>query len=100
MEENKEEKEFTTATEFKKINTPAETILKHYENLYKRNQNKFIRRSKLEPEHLGSEFKYKKKNLKIVGSIDERQLIVVDTADETYYMIHIDIPTDKILKSK
>lgn len=97
MEEN-EEKEFITATEFKKVNTPAESILKHYENLYKRNQNKFIRRSKLEPEHLGTEFKYRKKNLRIAGSIDERQLLVVDTSDETYYMIHIDIPTEKILK--
>jgi hypothetical protein len=91
------EKDFTTATDFKKINTPSPSILKHYEKLYDRNQNKFIRRSKLESSHRGSEFEYLGRQMKIVGSIDERQLLVLDMEEDLYYMIHIDIPTEKIL---
>ena len=91
------EKDFTTATEFKKINTPSPSILKHYEKLYDRNQNKFIRRSKLEPSHRGAEFEYLNRQMKIIGAIDERQLLVLDMEEDLYYMIHIDIPTEKIL---
>ena len=91
------ERDFTTATDFKKMNTPSPSILKHYEKLYARNQNKFIRRSKLEPCHIGNEFEYLGRQMKIAGAIDERQLIVLDIDEDLYYMIHIDIPTEKIL---
>ncbi len=91
------ERDFTIATDFKKINTPSPSMLKHYEKLYDRNQNKFIRRSKLEPSHIGTEFEYLDRRMKISGSIDERQLLVLDIEENLYYMIHIDIPTEKIL---
>jgi len=89
--------EFKISTEFKSINEPSDSLKTHYSNLYKRNQDKFIRRSKLEISHLGEEFEYEGKTLKLIGSIDSNLMIVVDVNENKYYRIHSDIVTDGIL---
>ena len=44
-------------------------MLKHYADLYGRNQTKWIRRASLEVSHLGSEFVFEEKNMKYVNVI-------------------------------
>jgi|JI10StandDraft_1071094.scaffolds.fasta_scaffold02576_29 hypothetical protein len=85
--------------DFKKINEPSDSIKKHYAKLYERNQNKFIRRSKLEQSHLGSEFNHDGRTLRLIGSADGDRMVVVDESDNTYYFIHSDIPTNAILNN-
>jgi hypothetical protein len=83
--------------DFKKINKPSESILKYHIKLYERNQNKFIRRSKLEVSHLNSLFEHNDKLLRLIGSIDGDRMLAVDEKEDIYYMIHSDIPTAYIL---
>ena len=86
--------------DFKKMNEPSDSIKKHYAKMYERNQNKFIRRSKLEQSHLGSEFLYDDRTLKLIGAADGDRMVVVDESDNTYYLIHSDIPTNAILNNE
>ena len=94
------EKPMILGPDFKKINEPSESIKKHYAKMYERNQNKFIRRSKLEQSHLGSEFLYDNRTLKLIGAADGDRMVVVDESDNTYYLIHSDIPTNAILNKE
>jgi hypothetical protein len=94
------EKPIILGPDFKKINEPSESIKKHYAKMYERNQNKFIRRSKLEQSHLGSEFPYGDKTLRLIGAADGDRMVVVDESDNTYYLIHSDIPTNAILNNE
>ena len=93
------EKSMILGPDFKKINEPSESIKKHYAKMYERNQNKFIRRSKLEQSHLGSEFDHDGRTLKLIGSADSDRMVVVDELDNAYYFIHSDIPTNAILNN-
>lgn len=65
---------------------PSQEMLKHYEALYERNQTKWIRRSSLESEHLGSEFQFEGKSLKLMGTIDPILMLVKDSDDKYYKM--------------
>ena len=90
----------TLGPDFKKMNEPSDSIKKHYAKMYERNQNKFIRRSKLEQSHLGSEFLYEDRTLRLIGSADGDRMVVVDESDNTYYLIRCDIPTNAILNKE
>jgi hypothetical protein len=92
------ENNFKVNYEFRNINEPSDTLKEHYARLYKRNQQKFIRRSKLEPEHLGLEFGYDDKTLKLIGSLDSILMVVLDVNENKYYRVHSDVVTDGILK--
>jgi len=70
-----------------KLKEPSKEILAHYAKLYRRNQSKWIKRSSLEPEHLGSEFECENKKLKLEGSIDPILMIVSDS-EGNYYRMH------------
>jgi hypothetical protein len=94
------EKPMTLGPDFKKMNEPSDSIKKHYAKMYERNQNKFIRRSKLEQSHLGSEFLYEDRTLRLIGSADGDRMVVVDESNNTYYLIHCDIPTNAILNKE
>ena len=94
------EKPIILGPDFKKMNEPSDSIKKHYAKMYERNQNKFIRRSKLEQSHLGSEFLYDDRTLKLIGAADGDRMVVVDESDNTYYLIHSDIPTNAILNNE
>lgn len=92
--------DFKLEMEFRSFNEPSDTLKEHYAKLYKRNQTKFIRRSKLEIEHLGQEFEHDGKTLKLIGSIDSILMVVVDVNENKYYRIHTDIVTEGILNKK
>lgn len=88
-----EELEYT----LKPMRTPSKELIPYYESLFERNQTKFIRRSALDPEHLGSEFELDGKNLKLMGSIDALLMLVRDENNK-FYMLESSIITKKILE--
>jgi len=85
---------------FKKINEPSNTMKFHYKKLYNRNQDKFIRRSKLECKHLDSVFELDGDQYRLIGSVDSNRMIIVKESDNSYYFVHSDIPTAAILKKE
>jgi hypothetical protein len=78
--ENKQNKK----SELIPFKAPSKEMLKHYSNLYVRNQAKWIRRSSLEVIHLGAEFVFEEKNMKLMGTIDQVLMLVKDS-EENYY---------------
>jgi hypothetical protein len=66
------------------IKEPFKETLEYYKSLYKRNQEKFIRKSRLEVEHLGSEFEYDEKKLTLMGTIDSNLMLVKDENGKYY----------------
>lgn len=82
-------------SELMPFKAPSPEMLKHYAGLYERNQSKWIRRSSLEPEHIGSEFDFEDKKLKLVGTVDPVLMLVKDT-DEKYYKLHCNIVSELV----
>lgn len=80
----------------KKIKEPTDSLKEYYKNLFKRNQNKWMRRSKLEESHLGSLFVLDGVEYELLGAIDSLQ-VLVKSSDGSYYMTHIDDVTKPIL---
>ena len=70
--------DFSTEKEFKSMREPSDSLKEYYLKMYERNQTKFIRRSKLEMEHIGQEFEYDGKTLSLIGSIDPILMLVFD----------------------
>lgn len=83
---------------FKEIKKPTDSMLVFYERMFKRNQSKFIRRSSLEVSHLGAEFDYDDKKLKLLGSIDSTLMVAEDINSGKCYIVHGDPVTNSILK--
>lgn len=74
-------------SELIKVKAPTKELLTYYANLYHRNQSKWIKRSSLEPEHLGSEFEFENKKLKLEGTVDPILMLVCDS-EGNYYRMH------------
>ena len=89
--------DFSTEKEFKSMREPSDSLKEYYLKMYERNQTKFIRRSKLEMEHIGQEFEYDGKTLRLMGSIDSILMLVFDVNENKYYRIHSDFVTNGIL---
>ena len=89
--------DFSTEKEFKSMREPSDSLKEYYIKMYERNQTKFIRRSKLEMEHIGQEFEYDGKTLSLIGSIDPILMLVFDGNENKYYRIHSDLVTEGIL---
>jgi len=87
------------ASYFKEIRKPTDSMMVFYEKMFKRNQSKFIRRSSLEVSHLGSEFDYDDKRMKLLGAIDSTLMISEDLNDGKCYIVHGDTVTNLILKN-
>lgn len=86
-----------SGTTFRKIKPPSEGMIEHYASLFVRNQSKFMRRSLLKPEHLGSEFVLEGIGYKVIGSATPFEMVIETLEDKTYYMVHSDIITPLIL---
>jgi hypothetical protein len=83
---------------WKKITTQSEEMQKYYANMFRRNQTKFMRRSLLEPSHVGSEFTIDGQNYQLIGAGNPTEMVVKNLEDGTFYMVHSDIVTAAILK--
>lgn len=82
---------------WRKINPPSDSLRKHYEKLFTRNQMKFMRRSKLESNHLGTEFTYSNTTFKLLGTIDAYEMVIESQLDGSCYVVHCDEVTSMIL---
>ena len=85
-------------TELKKINSPSDSMREHYEKTFKRNQMKFMRRSSLEPSHLGSEFSFQGHQYKLIGTMSPMEMIIENLEDGSCYLIHCDYATKLVLE--
>ena len=90
----------SSRSQFQAIKEPTESMAEHYVKMFKRNQMKFIRRSSLEIDHLGTDFVYDGLNLRILGASDTNIMVVKDTDNEKYYLVPSDIVTYSILPNK
>lgn len=86
-------------TDWKKINPPSESMREYYATMFKRNQMKFMRRSILSPDHIGSEFFYEGSKYKLIGTGTPAEMIVENLGDGSCYMVHCDLITKLILES-
>jgi len=87
-------------TDWKQINPPSESMRGYYAALFRRNQTKFIRRSILGPDHIGSEFVYEGSSYKLIGTGTPVEMIVEKLEDGTCYMVYCDLVTKAILEGK
>jgi hypothetical protein len=85
-------------TDWRRINPPAQSMRNYYADMFKRNQMKFMRRSLLEPSHVGSEFTIDGQNYQLIGAGNPTEMVVKNLEDGTFYMVHSDIVTAAILK--
>ena len=81
----------------RKIKEPTDSMKEYYEKLYLRNQSKWMRRSKLEQSHLGSEFVFLKESHKLLGSSSSTEVVLENLVNGEYYIVHIDDVTSIIL---
>lgn len=86
--------------QWRKIKPPSDSIRKHYELTFKRNQMKFIRRSQLGVDHLGAEFTSDGDEYRLVGTVTEHEMIIENMSDKSCYMVHCDIVTKMVLEGK
>lgn len=95
-----DEKDLSHPKNYRAVKEPTEGVKEHYANYFKRNQTKFMRRSKLEESHLGSEFEFDGKTFKLLGSVDPVLMFVVDINENKYYFLHCDVVTEQILNKQ
>jgi hypothetical protein len=81
----------------REIKEPTESMSNYYGGLFKRNQSKWIRRSKLEPTHLEIEFNFEGTPAKIIGSMNSEEVILHLIESNKYIVTHIDGVTQEIL---
>jgi len=84
---------------FKEIKKPSDSMMDHYRQQFIRNQNKWMRRSKLTPEHLDAEFKLEKKKYQLRGSFDPTQFIIEENGSGKFFMVDSDRVDKAILKN-
>jgi len=82
----------------RRIKEPTDSMRKYYGDQFVRNQSKWIRRSKLEPSHLGNSFIFEKKEAILLGSMTSEEALVHFTESDEYIVIHIDDVTRAILE--
>lgn len=83
--------------QIRRIKEPTDSMMKHYEGLFLRNQSKWMRRSKLEQSHLGEEFIFDGSNHKLLGSSSSNDVVIVNLETQEYFIAHIDDVTACIL---
>ena len=81
----------------REIKEPTESMSDYYGDLFKRNQSKWMRRSKLEPTHLEIEFNFEGTPAKIIGSMNSEEVILHLIESNKYVVTHIDGVTQEIL---
>jgi len=82
----------------RKIKEPTDSMRKYYGDQFLRNQSKWIRRSKLETDHLGIEFTFEGENAILVGSMTSEEVLLHLTSDDEYMIVHIDDVSRAILE--
>jgi hypothetical protein len=81
----------------RKIKEPTDSMRKYYGDLFVRNQSKWMRRSKLEPSHLGTNFQFEGDEANLVGSMTSEEVLLHLTEANEYLVVHIDDVSREIL---
>ncbi len=85
---------------FKEIKKPSDSLLKHYKEQFIRNQNKWIRRSKINPDQLDEEFKMDGKKYCLRGSFSPTEFLIEEIGTEKFFRTDVDRVDACILKKK
>ena len=86
------------STDWKKINPPSESMRDYYATMFKRNQMKFMKRSPLKPDQIGSEFSFEGFTYRLIGTATPVEMVVENLEDGSCYMVHCDFVTRLILE--
>ena len=78
-------------TQMKELVAPSPGVLDSYKELYKRNQTKWMRRSKLEVEHLDKEVDIEGSTYILEGSIDSSMMIIRNKETGKFYRVYSDL---------
>jgi hypothetical protein len=78
-------------SQVKEVVKPSDGVMESYKKLFKRNQTKWMRRSKMEVSHLGQEFTFDEKIYILEGSIDSQTMIAMEKETGKYYRLHCDL---------
>jgi hypothetical protein len=85
---------------YRKIKAPHDTMEKYYRDVFNRNQSKWIRRSKMEPKHLGCEFELEGAKYLLIGSATTTEVVVKNIETSEFFMLNIDPVTAAVLGAK
>ena len=71
----------------RKFKKPSDAMLKYYADLFLRNQSKWIRKSMLKPEALGSKFVHERVEYELVGSVSPKEFLIKNNQDEFFLVL-------------
>ena len=71
----------------RKFKKPSNDMLKYYADLFLRNQNKWIRKSLIKPEQLGSKFNHNGIEYELVGSVSPKEFLIRNSQDEFFIVL-------------
>ena len=76
------------------IKTPETSLLGYYQDLFVRNQNKWMKRSPLKVEDLNRVFLAAEDGIErefiLFGSVSPKEMMVKRSEDDKYYIVHSD----------
>ena len=82
---------------FKKIKPPHDSMEKYYQTMFNRNQSKWMRRSKMEPSHLGIEFDLEGSKYSLIGSATSTEVVIKKIETGEFFMTNIDPVSASVL---
>tara|TARA_R110000868_G_scaffold368629_2_gene631722 strand:+ start:1096 stop:1371 length:276 start_codon:yes stop_codon:yes gene_type:complete len=82
---------------FKKIKPPHDSMEKYYQTMFNRNQSKWMRRSKMEPSHLGIEFDLEGSKYSLIGSATSTEVVIKNIETGEFFMTNIDPVSASVL---
>jgi len=85
--------------DIREVKKPSDSMLSYYSNLFKRNQSKWMRRSKMESSHLGTSFIMEGNEYTLIGTVDSKNNMLIKSSDDRYFFVHSDI-LDSIILSE
>lgn len=71
----------------RKFKAPTKEMLKYYQDLYQRNQNKWVRKSMLKPADMGKKFVHDGIEFELVGSVSPKEFLIKDEDGQHYIVL-------------
>lgn len=85
---------------FREIKKPTDSLLTYYRDQFIRNQNKWIRRSKITSDQLDLQFKMEGKKYFLRGSFSPTEFLIEEAETEKFFRTDTDRVDAIILKQK
>jgi hypothetical protein len=71
----------------RKFKAPTKEMLKYYQDVYQRNQNKWVRKSLLKPEDMGRKFVHEGMEFELVGGVTPKEFLIKDENNQHYLVL-------------